>query len=132
MLASVTMYASAAECWANWPRSLSLRDATVSRWTFALGLGEIAALQALPLWVLGWLHLTDAPAHSLLSRVNRMLLIARLGVLWGTRRAYGGVPPTYWLSPLCDLPALLRIAQAALERAPTWRGRTLVGEREAA
>jgi dolichol-phosphate mannosyltransferase len=50
----------------------------------------------------------------------------RLGVLCGTARAYVDRPWSYWLSPLCDLPAALRIIQSALTRRHTWRGRSYV------
>ncbi len=37
------------------------------------------------------------------------LVAVRLGVLFGTARAYRRLPWTYWLSPLSDLPVALRI-----------------------
>ncbi len=58
--------------------------------------------------------------------VNGALTAVRLGVLAGTARAYRRVPPTYWLSPLCDLPVALRLWQSLLQRRHTWRGRVLV------
>ncbi len=58
--------------------------------------------------------------------VNGVLTAVRLGVLTGTARAYRRVPPTYWLSPLCDVPVALRLCQSLLQRRHTWRGRVLV------
>jgi dolichol-phosphate mannosyltransferase len=58
--------------------------------------------------------------------VNGVLTAVRLGVLAGTARAYRRVPPTYWLSPLCDVPVALRLWQSLLQRRHTWRGRVLV------
>ncbi len=61
-----------------------------------------------------------------LLAVNGALAAVRLGVLAGTARAYRGVPPTYWLSPLCDLPVALRLWASFFQRRHTWRGRVLV------
>jgi len=127
-LARVAMYASSAECWANWPRSLALWDATTSRLRLAVAFAEIALVQALPLILVAAVAAKRARTDTVFFRVNLILSLARLGVLWGTRRAYARVPFTYWLSPLCDLPALVRIVSATFEREPTWRGRKLVAE----
>jgi len=58
--------------------------------------------------------------------VNGALAAVRLGVLAGTARAYRRVPPTYWLSPLCDVPVALRLWSSVFWRHHTWRGRVLV------
>jgi dolichol-phosphate mannosyltransferase len=44
------------------------------------------------------------------------------------RRAYPGVSPAYWLSPLLDLVAVGLLARSELRRRHVWRGRTLVDE----
>ncbi|MBC5801316.1 MAG: glycosyltransferase [Candidatus Eremiobacteraeota bacterium] len=131
-LARVAMYASSADCWTNWPRSLALCDATTSRVALAVAFAEIALVQALPLVLVAAVAAKRARTDTFFFRVNVILAIARLGVLWGTRRAYARVPFTYWLSPLADVPALVRIVGATFERAPTWRGRTLVSQRRPA
>jgi dolichol-phosphate mannosyltransferase len=64
--------------------------------------------------------------YRLLFVVNLVLLMARLGVLQGTARAYRARPWSYWLSPLCDLPVSVQLWRSLLRRRHTWRGRVLV------
>jgi dolichol-phosphate mannosyltransferase len=123
-LTRVEMYSDWREMWRNWPRSLVLRDRfTERRWLIAIG--EVVAAQALPLPVVVFgLH-----AHSTrqpLVRLNLVLLVARLGVLAGTRRAYLNPPRSYWLSPLADIPVAFAFLRAGFRRKHQWRGRTLV------
>jgi len=54
------------------------------------------------------------------------LLALRIGILIGTARAYPARPWTYWLSPACDLPVIVRILQFALRRRHRWRGRAYI------
>jgi dolichol-phosphate mannosyltransferase len=128
-LASVEMYANAEETWENWPRSLPLRDGTTSNIDLGVQFAEVALVQALPLAIVaaGLAEGKDARSTPLF-RVNAILLLLRLGVLTGMRRAYVAPPATYWLSPLVDLPALVRISGAALAPTAAWRGRPLVDE----
>jgi dolichol-phosphate mannosyltransferase len=113
------MYAGWRDAWRNWPRSLPLRDRTPAGRDW-MGLVTVALVQALPapLLLLGG----RALPRPLLA-LNRLLLLVRLGVLAGTHRAYPGVPPTYWLAPLLDLPAVAAIWASALRRRHSWRGR---------
>jgi dolichol-phosphate mannosyltransferase len=117
-LVEVAMYADWREAWRNWPRSLATRDALsgVAGW---LGLLEVLLLQALPLPVL----LTRWPVGAP-RRLNLLLLAVRAGMLVGMARAYPSRPPTYWFSPLLDMPAALALWRSALCRRQTWRGRT--------
>ena len=120
-LVEVFMYENWRAIWNNWPRSLPMRDQYFG-WPEALGLIKILILQALPLivFVIGWL--TGAPPWLLI--ISGILTSVRLGILIGTARAYPARPWTYWLSPLFDLPVVLRIWQMALRRKHRWRGRT--------
>lgn len=156
-LAWVKMYADGRDVWRNWPRSLPLRDQYAGA-SVALGLAEVALVQALPLpFVASVLALrlirrtaprdraafsrprqetssAKDPARSpnayrvqrWLLALNLILALARLGVLVGTARAYRRVLWSYWLSPLCDLPAAARLCASAARRRHTWRGRVLV------
>ena len=119
-LVDVRMFSGWRDAWRNWPRSLTLRDRTPTGRGWS-GLVTVALAQALPgpLLLLGGRRLP----WSLLM-VNRLLLLVRLGILAGTHRAYPGVPPTYWLAPLFDLPAVAAIWASALRRHHTWRGRS--------
>ncbi len=122
-LAKVEMYADWRELWRNWPRSLVLRDRLTKR-SWLLGVGEVLAIQALPLPVLALGVRSGAQGHPLV-RLNLGLLMARIGVLAGTRRAYLDPPRSYWLSPLADLPAAIALLSAGLRRRHTWRGRVI-------
>lgn len=123
-LVDVEMYPSWRETWTGWTRSLPMRD-RFSGLSSTLGLAEVLLVQAAPLWI---------TVVALLARVRRRpatilngaLLATRLGVLGGTRRAYVDPPASYWLSPLCDLPAAVRLLLMARRRRHIWRGRSLV------
>ena len=127
-LASVQMYASAADAWRNWPRSLPLRDASSTTLQILDDLATVLLVQALPLAIVLGLLIAGARRDTLLFRANAVLAFARLGVLAGTRRAYGGVAPTYWLAALADVPCALRLIAATYAPTARWRGRTLVPE----
>ena len=126
-LVTVRMYEGWSDTWANWPRSLPLRD-RFAGFATVLGWVEVALVQALPL-PLAAAALARGRRPRLLFAVNSALAIARLGVLAGTARAYSRRPWTYWLSPLCDTLAAGALWRSALRRRHVWRGRPLV-ERE--
>jgi len=127
-LATVRMYESARDCWTNWPRSLVLRDESTKALAIAVDLATVVAVQAVPLAAVLASLFARVPTTTLFFRINLALAFARLGVLAGTRRAYGRVAPTYWLAAFTDLPCALRLVQSAFARRQTWRGRTLVAE----
>lgn len=122
-LAWVRMYPNAGALWRNWPRSLPLRDQYAGA-TATLGLLEVVLVQALPLPLLALSPLVRP--RRWIAALNMVLLMARLGVLIGTARAYRHLPWPYWLSPLCDAPAAGALCLSALRRRHTWRGRDLV------
>ncbi len=123
-LVTVEMYAGWRDAWTNWARSLPMLDGQPV-WRSRLGLAEIALVQAAPLAqaVIG--TLVVGPRHPL-TRMGIGLLMMRFGVLAGMSRAYEQRPWTYWLSPLADLPVVMRIAYMGTRRRHTWRGRDLV------
>ena len=125
-LVTVRMYKNWRETWNNWPRSLPMRDQYFG-WYEGFGLLKVLLLQALPLpivvisfWMAWprWLWITAS-----------VLLVIRVGILFGVARAYRARPATYWLSPLADIPVVLRIIQFALRRRHSWRGRTYLRQR---
>ncbi|MGI8916648.1 MAG: glycosyltransferase [Chloroflexota bacterium] len=128
-LVDVAMYADAAEAWRNWPRSLPMRDRFWNRRAL-VALAEVALTQALPLPL--YVLLSCVPWSGDWTRqpraVNAALLLARLGVLIGMRRAYRRPPWSYWLSPALDLPVTVRLIASALQQRQRWRGRLLVSE----
>lgn len=127
-LAAVQMYASGADAWTNWPRSLPLRDASTTAPSLAEDLAIVLLVQALPLALVLVACALGARRDTPFFRINLALALARVGVLIGTRRAYGTVAPTYWLAALADLPCALRLAWATFARTAIWRDRTLVTE----
>ncbi len=120
-LVEAAMYRDWRETWRNWPRSLPMRDQYFG-WREAAGLLGVLVFQALPLpaFILGMIF--GAPLWLMI--VSAVLVLVRTGVLCGTARAYPNRPWSYWLSPLWDLPAALRLLQSALARRHTWRGRS--------
>ncbi|WP_448578291.1 glycosyltransferase [Thermaurantiacus sp.] len=125
----VQMYASAREVWANWPRSLVMRDRHAD-WRMAAPLAQILLLQGAPLPLLVASLLMGLPAWF--AMVEAALLLFRLGVLLGVRGAYTRLGPSYWLSPLMDMPVSLRLLHAQFQRRLVWRGRVYARGRDGA
>ena len=126
-LVETAMYAGWRETWRNWPRSLPMRDRYFG-WQGAVGLAEVALVQALPAPLLALALLTGGPGWIVV--LAGALVAVRLGVLAGMRRAYVRPPWTYWLSPLCDLPAAAGLVASAVRRRHRWRDRTYVRRRD--
>lgn len=122
-LVNVRMYSDWRETWSNWPRSLPMRDQYFG-WRESIGLAAVLMFQALPLPLLVLGLALDAPIWFL--SLFGFLSALRIGVLFGVARAYPERPWTYWLSPLCDLPVVVRIIQFTLKRRHSWRGRTYI------
>ena len=120
-LATAAMYAGWRETWDGWLRSLPLPDRDDSD-RADLGLAEVTLVQAAPLLLLPY-HL--AAGHRLAAAVNVGLLIARIGTLAGTRRAYVDPPATYWLSPVCDPAVAVGLWLSRARRTHRWRGREI-------
>lgn len=121
-LVDVAMYQGAVDTWANWPRSLPLRDHFTGT-SALMGLAQVTLVQAFPLALLGLSRWLAQPAWMV--AMNRVLLALRLGLLAGIAPAYPSRPITYWLSPLLDLPVAAALWRSAFTRHHTWRGRTL-------
>ena len=129
----VRMYEGIKETWQEWGRSLDLKDAS----SVAQLWGDVAFLslvQALPwglvpsLW---WLQQMSPSGWSLvlhiLLGVNIGFLMIRLGMQLAVASAYRfkgaqGVW-AFALSPLADVPAVIRIVLSALRTPTQWRGR---------
>lgn len=128
----VRMYEGARETWQEWGRSLDLKDAAAFMQTIA-DVAFLLAVQGLPLllafagllagWV-GWATPTIWAATAL----NGFLLALRWGLLWAIAPAYDLQAATsawlFWLSPLADPLAWLRILLSASQKPKQWRGRS--------
>lgn len=123
-LITVNMYDTWRETWHNWSRSLPMHDQLSGMHTL-LGWLEVVFVQALPAPLFLYLVATRNH-HRWLVLPETILAMMRVGVLFGTARAYQRRPWSYWLSPLCDLPVAVELGKNALKRRHTWRGRLLV------
>jgi dolichol-phosphate mannosyltransferase len=113
-LISVRMYTSVAEVWREWGRSLSMSDVTP------------AGRQLADLGVV-WLALAAPLPRVLLRRawaLDHLLLAVRIAMLAPLARVYSPRGAAFWLSPLADGAAALRLTLSTLRPARTWRGRS--------
>jgi len=127
-LFDVLMYATARETWRAWPRSLNMRDATRPLWRW-LDAAVLLLAQALPPLVLLALALR-AIAHAAplgataraVVLVNALLMLVRLLLLAGTAGSFAARGLGFWLSPLADPAAALRVIATTFTRSREWRG----------
>jgi dolichol-phosphate mannosyltransferase len=126
----VRMYEGAWDTWTGWGRSLDLKDSTAVAQTW----GDVAfllAVQGLPLIVtvfLGMLVLTGASTLSVMTALglNAFLLTVRIALLGGIAATYDRTAQSswaFWLSPLADPLAVLRVFLSSLSSPTQWRGR---------
>ena len=124
----VRMYEGAKETWDEWGRSLDLKDAasTAQVWGDVLFL---FCVQALPLPLLlfsGYLLQVGNtyPVVIALFSLNTLLFLLRCGMLIAIAPSYSGSSWFFWLSPLADQLAVLRILLSSLKKPTKWRGRS--------
>lgn len=123
-LVQVEMHADGRDAWRNWPRSLPLRDRHAARRS-DLGLAEVLLVQAAPPYLL-LAAVRAGGVRNPIAQLQLGLIVARLGVLAGTARAYKSRPWTYWISPFADLPVTLEIIRRSRQKVHVWRGRELI------
>lgn len=126
----VRMYAGAVETWQEWGRSLDLKDASNSAQLLS-DLWLLLTTQALPL-PLSMIFISLWPAYACLTfmgamGLNLLLVLIRIGLLWAIAPSYhpSNSPASwfFWLSPLADPLAVLRIFLSATQKPTSWRGR---------
>ena len=124
----VRMYQGARETWNEWGRSLDLKDAaeTAQIWGDVLFL---LCVQALPLPLLllsGYLLYSgnSYPIVTILFSLNAFLFLLRCGMSIAIAPSYSGSSFWFWLSPLADGLAVLRILLSSVRKPTQWRGRT--------
>ncbi|MEH2087237.1 2'-O-glycosyltransferase CruG [Nostoc sp.] len=133
----VRMYEGAMETWKEWGRSLDLKDAT-SRSQLWGDLWLLASVQGLPfLIVLTFLFISPTLSYSptpplLLLGLNLFLLVIRFAMLIAIAPSYDRTNAKgswlFWLSPLADPLAVLRIFLSAFRTPREWRGRKYSAE----
>ncbi|MEH2022617.1 2'-O-glycosyltransferase CruG [Nostoc sp.] len=131
----VRMYEGAMETWKEWGRSLDLKDAT-SRSQLWGDLWLLTSVQGLPLLiVLTYLLISPPLSHSptpplLLLGLNLFLLVIRFAMLIAIAPSYDRTSAKgswlFWLSPLADPLAVLRIFLSAFRTPREWRGRKYI------
>jgi len=126
----VRMYEGALETWKEWGRSLDLKDASTRAQVWG-DLWLLSAVQGLPLFILlSYLFLPavvlSLPALLLLG-LNIFLVVIRFALLLAIAPSYDRKDATggwlFWLSPLADPLAVLRIFLSAFHTPKEWRGR---------
>ena len=133
----VRMYEGIAETWRGWGRSLDLKD-SISRAQLGSDLWLLLSTQALPIPLLliasvvissyGW-AIAGSPMLAGAIALNLFLLAMRLGMQiavagsydWSRRDRVRSL--FFWLAPLADPLAVLRIVLSASQRSIQWRGR---------
>ncbi|MBD6616426.1 glycosyltransferase [Komarekiella sp. 'clone 1'] len=132
----VRMYEGAMETWKEWGRSLDLKDASSPAQIWG-DLWLLFAVQGLPLvivlaYLFSPLPLFPSSPLLLLLGLNLFLLLIRFAMLLAIAPSYdrksvkGGW--LFWLSPLADPLAVLRIFLSAFRTPREWRGRKYSAE----
>lgn len=118
-LLTVDMHASAREAWREWGRSLALPGVASGR-EQVLDVVTLALTMALPVPMIiacAWAGAWFAAVPSV------VLLVVRLAFHAALRPTYAHAGAAYWLAPLADGLAVLRLAWSAIRPNRRWRGR---------
>lgn len=131
-LLKVRMYEGAAETWREWGRSLDLKDAASPGQVWGDWL-LLLAVQGLPIPIV-LLLLSDvisggsAPMVLAAFSLNLLLVLIRVGLTFAISpscdRTHVRSAWLFWLSPLADPIAVLRIFLSSLQTPTQWRGRS--------
>jgi dolichol-phosphate mannosyltransferase len=131
-LLKVRMYEGMAETWREWGRSLDLKDATTRSQIWA-DLWLLTMTQGLPIGLLGvslslWLGGDRSLTVMVAIGANALLVMIRFALSLAIRGSYdlssAKAQWLFWLSPLADPLAVLRIWLSASRRPKSWRGRS--------
>jgi dolichol-phosphate mannosyltransferase len=128
----VRMYEGAIETWNEWGRSLDLKDAASSGQIWG-DLWLLLAVQGLPVPIVLWYLLSGSlPAIALSGQfglwgLNVFLVAVRSALCLAIAPSYDTTEASgkwlFWLSPLADPLAFLRILISAFNQPTQWRGR---------
>ena len=127
------MYEGAKETWNEWGRSLDLKDASSTSQLWS-DLWLLLSVQGLPLpaslLFLSYLGLgISSPTLTAGAGLNLLLVLIRFALLFAIAPSYDRTQASassllFWLSPLADPLAVLRIFLSAIKRPTSWRGRS--------
>lgn len=109
----VRMYTTGRQTWHGWGRSLMGADVTTPTWK-TIDAATIWAVQALPLWRV---------ISRRGTRLDLVLLALRLLLHSALRRSYTKPDVWFWLAPLADVPAAIRLTESVVTPTRHWRGR---------
>jgi dolichol-phosphate mannosyltransferase len=126
-LYTVKSYSGVGEMWREWGRSLDLKNATTPRKQW-FDVAFLLVAQGTPLFVFAALvalgdHVASGWARTILLYSTGALSAMRLLLLLGIRGSYTQHGPSFWLSPLADPLAFIRILLSTLVRPKRWRTR---------
>jgi dolichol-phosphate mannosyltransferase len=116
----VDMHASAREAWREWGRSLALPGVAPAREQI-VDITTLTLTMALPLPMLIVAAWTGS---VLLALPSLILLLVRWLFHVALRPTYDSPSAAYWLAPLVDPLAVVRLLWSALRPNRSWRGRT--------
>lgn len=131
----VRMYEGAAETWKEWGRSLDLKDAASPAqiwgdWLLLLLVQGLPFPLTMLLFILMSNGQTNLAMQSLLA-LNLLLLVIRMGLNFAIAPSYelsqAKASWLFWLSPLADPLAVLRIFLSSVQTPKSWRGRIYEG-----
>jgi dolichol-phosphate mannosyltransferase len=135
-LLKVRMYEGLGETWREWGRSLDLKDAT-SRSQLLADLWLLTMVQGLPLLLVAIALLqikfgAPTPIAFIILGANVGLIAIRYLLNIAIANSYDLSPAQhrwlFWLSPLADPVAVIRIWLSARQTPRQWRGRLYPGE----
>ena len=120
----VRMYEGALETWKEWGRSLDLKDAS-STSRLLKDLYLLTVLQGVPIIVI--LSSFFIALNSFLVGLNILLIMIRIMMLFAISPSYdlkvGSGAFLFWLSPIADPIAVIRIFLSSIKSPTEWRGR---------
>ncbi|MCC6319269.1 MAG: glycosyltransferase [Gemmatimonadaceae bacterium] len=123
-LYDVRAYTSVGQMWREWGRSFDLSDATTRarQW---LDVVLVLFAQGVPVPYVLLAACGAAPRSGALLGVNAALVAIRVAMLGALRASYAERTIGFYLSPLADPLAALRLLWSTLRRPRQWRGRPL-------
>ncbi|MEO1298864.1 MAG: 2'-O-glycosyltransferase CruG [Cyanobacteria bacterium J06636_16] len=131
LLLKVRMYEGLQETWKEWGRSLDLKDASSygQVWSDLWFLTSVQALPwlGLPFLLMGVTADAPTPPVQLSLGLNASLIAARVALQWAILPSYDLSQAKgrwlFWLAPLADPLAVLRIWLSSFQTPTSWRGR---------